>query len=727
MNRFERRAELVAQINSFGIALLIVGICLGGIEVVRLYDFVFFPSTTFIIATSITTLLVGLLARVLLGRKNIKCYSVHGSVAVLLLVLLSTVPGLKFGFAQARPYWLDLLYALPIAVIIVAWVKPKTSLILLLLTIIATTVLAFCIASGGNLLFSDDHPCFLYRLQQLKNNFPHIPFYNPFWNAGVEAREFFPSGVLNLYLLFWPIIELFSLQESYSYIVVSIPCFLLPLSIFFAAKLLKFSLEEALASSILSLAPSLLWFRWLFVYGTLGFSVSLCLMPIAFALIIRVWQGMPNSSWGILVTCVAIQSLCYLWSPSIIALLPIICLQLLILPKFVKTSKGTIFYLLLICCNLPWLIIFIDSSKVFSFLESNAEITSNAILNTSFNLVGKVTKSFRLLREHFHAANPVIVLLTLPGLILLRQRKHALIFSILLAWLLALAFLGPIIIKRLELERMYLTLIIFCCLLAGTAVAHLLGAARKGLNHRFLALIVITPLCALPLWSWRIYGNHSIERFRLAEPIVFTLSSAIDQYSRGGRVLFAGFVLHELSHGHFAPLAHFTKAQLIASNYQHSTWTYTDVIPKSFRDRGQLGVIEFLDLMNVSAVVTHDRFWRNWFKDRPQLFKRVWKSERFSIFERLDYNSEYFLSGQGEIIDQKEGVVSLRLNQPNAIIKFSFHRNLRSSCSILPAEVAPGVTLIELRACPLGEKIEIRSISPIWRLFEELTQVIIPT
>src|SRR5690606_34615165 len=58
--------------------------------------------------------------------------------------------------------------------------------------------------AGAELLFSDDHSTFVYRLTILRDTFPYIPFYNPQWNAGLDARDSFATGVLNLFFLSMP-------------------------------------------------------------------------------------------------------------------------------------------------------------------------------------------------------------------------------------------------------------------------------------------------------------------------------------------------------------------------------------------------------------------------------------------------------------------------------------------------------------------------------------------
>jgi hypothetical protein len=53
----------------------------------------------------------------------------------------------------------------------------------------------------------DDHAMFIFRLKLLRENFPSIPFWSPLWNAGFDARDFFATGALNVFLLAAPLVS----------------------------------------------------------------------------------------------------------------------------------------------------------------------------------------------------------------------------------------------------------------------------------------------------------------------------------------------------------------------------------------------------------------------------------------------------------------------------------------------------------------------------------------
>jgi tetratricopeptide (TPR) repeat protein len=122
------------------------------------------------------------------------------------------VPLRRFTPTQFSNAHLEAVAAACIGVLLISRIGAERAL-----RAVAIATIALCSASliaPGGLLFSDDHPSFFYRLSQLHDFFPHIPFYNPMWNGGVEAREFFPSGSLGIYLLFAPLLHFVSGQQA---------------------------------------------------------------------------------------------------------------------------------------------------------------------------------------------------------------------------------------------------------------------------------------------------------------------------------------------------------------------------------------------------------------------------------------------------------------------------------------------------------------------------------
>ncbi|MCC6953440.1 MAG: hypothetical protein IT290_04930, partial [Deltaproteobacteria bacterium] len=557
-------------------------------------------------------------------------------------------------------------------------------------------------------------------LIQLKSEFPRIPFYNPLWNAGVEAREFFPSGALNVFFLFSPLVYAFEPTQIYSALVLTLLFGVTPASGYLAARIIGCSVNVGSLSAALAVTSSLFWYRWALSYGTLGFLLSAALVPLVLALWSRlVERGKVGAGDGAAFALFA--TLSFLWSPALLFFGPILVLGAsLAFRGFLRHRGAWILLAVLLVANGTWIAIFLHASRVGDFVSSTAPAAAvvapegAALQATKFRDVEQeegANGRLASLREHAMTFNPLIFCFGVFGVLTIRHRTARIIFSGAVLSAGALALIGPLVKPQLELERMF---VVLAQLLAvPTAIVFVRTVESE---RRWVASILLGSLVILPIWMFRIMKNGTAERFTSAAPIVANLTSAIREHSGSGRTIFAGFTLHELSGGHIAPLPAWTGKPIIASRYQHDRWEYTDVIPKYYRDRGQVGVYEYFDLMNVTAVVTHDRFWRKWISDRPADFELMWKEDRFRIFRRKNVQPSYFVKGEGDVLAQDGSSVRVALRTDQAILKFHYLPFLEADgCLLEPAEFAGGVTLIQIRDCR-NSPIEIRAKSIVQRI-----------
>lgn len=572
-----------------------------------------------------------------------------------------------------------------------------------LITVFSIFLAAVAFYSGtkGGLIFSDDHPCFLYRLIQLKEHFPNIPFYNPQWNAGVEAREFFASGILNFFIIFSPLVYFFNIEKIYTLLVFCLLFLVFPGSLYFASRNFKFDRYQTYLVLTLGVCHSLFWYRWGLSYGTIGFITSMALMPLNLSLLARCSQQ-PNIKL-LIVTAVCL-SLMFLWSLSLVLFFPII------LYCFITSSnksKLLVLALFLVLINSYWFSVFYQSSKVGKFITASqtdfdqSKFKKNSDLPYRELIIEKIRKNTLVI-------NPLVLLCGIAGLIVLSNNK---LITVAISSAAFLGYFISVLKPQLELERMILAMSILLCFPAARYISELRPARVP--NAILMGLIFINPL-----WTYNVASNNSSENYTLANDIVYKLSAEISKHGGNGRTLFSGFILHELNGGHVAPLAHWTKKPLIASSYQHDKWNYSDVIPEYYRKQKQEGVLEYLNLMNVSTVVAHDRFWRKWFKSRPDLFENVSNVEKFSIFRVINPANNYFVEGSGEILSQESGTIKLTLNSSSAIIKFNYVDILEcDQCDLISRKYEGGVNFIELKNCPSGKSISIKMKSALKRLF----------
>ena len=155
----------------------------------------------------------------------------------------------------------------------------------------------------------------------------------------------------------------------------------------------------------------------------------------------------------------------------------------------------------------------------------------------------------------------------------------------------------------------------------------------------------------------------------------------------------------------------------MASSPVHSLWRYQQIFPAEFLHRGEKGILEYLGLFNVSAVTAHERYWKEYFLDRPDFFHLEWKGKRFWLFSVTQFQDSYFFTGSGRVLFQNSSSIRVRIDSPSAVLKFRYLPFLTSTgCQLREKDVSPSVSFVELFDCRPGETVEIRALDPIHRL-----------
>lgn len=617
----------------------------------------------------------------------------------------------------------------------------------------ALAISSFLAHAHGRTLIGDDHAVFLYRLQLLKEQFPHIPFYYPLWNAGIDARDFFASGSLNVFLLFYPLIATCDLWQCYT-VIVALALFVVPpLSVGCATRIVGGSKPTAALAATLAIAPSLLWFRWGLKYGTMGFVVSTALAPLCWALWFRVAQRTRPLSWRLWVSTFIVTTLVAFWSLAPIAIAPVALAFLCDGWRGLGRRRLLTLFASLLAINLPWMVLFMTVSRVTSFIGSEQSpmttvassfATAKTDLTTTTPLSSPKQKSpaFRhragtiSLKQSVHhlrswgiSLNPLLFLFGPVGILLFRRRL-ALVYAAQCGWLIALGTLLVSLKPQLELDRMLVVLATFLCIPAAGALralmrtGHFTCSRAKALPRRLRehlasagSLLAFAFVIMTPLYGCFVAQNRSIEQVHFSGETYEILLRTIREHQGAGRILFSGQVLHELDGGHFAPLTILTKRPMIASSQVHNLWSYRQVVPAEFMARGDDGIEEYLTLMNVSLVFAHDPVWRRWFEDHPERYTPVLKGPPFAAYLRRQDNPSYFIEGSGTIERQDTNGITFVPASREGVLSFTWFPFLQSSrCTIAPHQVSAEVTLIRFTACTPGEPVTLTAVSPIGRL-----------
>jgi hypothetical protein len=599
--------------------------------------------------------------------------------------------------------------------------------------------------ANGQLLFSDDHGTFQYRLMLLKENFPFVPFYNPQWNAGLDARDTFATGVLNLFFMSFPLVYLFKVELWYSAFIAGLLFVLFPLLTAYAARVAGHRKEVGWIAALLVLCSGLHWYRWGLKYGTMGFVCSAVLMPLALATSARVVEpGQTRKTH----TALAILSLflCLCWPFFGVVLLPLFTVFVVTFVKSCREQLAGDSYrfirllitgCLLVALQAPILIVFLGTSNIGTFIghkesvsvtaEDTGEIRSkqqHASTERRFRHRSggiELKKTFSALRTIAFSSNPALLFFGLGGLFFLRGWFR--ILSILqISWFFLLGGVLYPLKPQLELDRLLVLILLLLAIPAAEAIYQFTVRAVSE-RSRLLKLLCAFSLGFVftgPMVVWGIVKNRSVEQYYFADEMVTDFKDFLIDYEPEGRLLFSGCILHEFGGGHLAPLTEQTGKLMVASSQAHTLWWYKDVIPPEFGKRGEDGKNEFFDLYNVSDIFAHERKWKKYFKKRPEEFEKVWSGHGFDLFRRKNFKSSYTVAGEAEILDQRADGVLLRPRSDSVKLKFRYNRALvADGCTVHPYRVYEGRNFVELRDCTVGQTVFLRALHPWKQLFLE--------
>jgi hypothetical protein len=777
----------------FSLALAIFGL-LGGRP--RLWELsgptALFGSTTALMIIGIAGMLAALFPRYTpLPREGIQTdetggHHQHGGYHILPRLTAGaslTLVGIFLSDWLSRPYALFTgPFVRPEAIIVggcVWYLAHQTCRVqrtaLVLLPVIGSTLglLSFLTYGGGRTLVSDDHAVFLYRLQLLKEQFPSIPFYYPLWNGGTDARDFFASGSLNLFLLMYPIIASFEVWQAYTTIVALSLFIIPPASLAIATRLLGLSRAVAACAATLALAPSLLWYRWGLAYGTMGFITSASLAPLCWALWYRISERRDPVSWPLWFAAFAVTTLVAFWSLAPLAIAPI---ALTLHPfRFRELYRRRVLSLIaaLVVFNLPWIMLFLTVSRVTSFLGAEAEasrqtsviaspvsassptsatvgfdphslhqtnserpLAAPAFRHRSSGL--SVSRSVSGLRSWGVTLHPLLFILGPIGVFILGHRLGILLGAQLL-WLLVIGTVLVPLKPQLELDRMLVMASVFLCIPTGVALrvlmrlrtVRLFSAMGGHKTERWRAALAPTTslgaflsfafLILTPLYTCLIAQNRSREEIFFSSSAYDSIVRTVKEHGGSGRVLFSGQVLHELDNGHVAPLTILTRHPMVASSPVHNLWSYQQIIPRDFLAKGETGIEDYLTKMNVSLVFAHDPKWRQWFSSRPERYTQVLVGPPFAAFRRTQERASYFIEGNGTIVSQDTDGFTFEPTTADGVVSFRWFPFLRAhgGCDLSPHPVGQDLTFIRFSRCTLGQRVTVRAGSPLDRLLTD--------
>jgi hypothetical protein len=272
--------------------------------------------------------------------------------------------------------------------------------------------------------------------------------------------------------------------------------------------------------------------------------------------------------------------------------------------------------------------------------------------------------------------------------------------------LLLLAFVagwGRIAFPNLQASRMAVPLMACAIIPAAFAMqacfASRTRAAALG-QALIVALLVLTAHNVA-----RVYGNESPARYHILGDDVRRLSAFLAEHCPpGGRVLFAGRVVHAAGRGHTAPLPLLTQREMMGCDYYAfpTSQVEYEYPPRPFRATPD-GLLRFLDLHNVRLVITYHEKWAAAFRREPERYEPLPVLQIGNIpwhAFRVRGDNSMFLRGEGRVAARFNRLdVELRDPSVEAVIRYNWDDRLVADGKgeIFPFDAGDGIRFIGIR------------------------------
>lgn len=582
----------------------------------------------------------------------------------------------------------------------------KRRALLLLLVLLAVQYQSFrnlLEQTGGEALYRDDHPSFMFRLWTLGRTFPQLRNYSPFWNGGTVDFVGTTSGTSSVGLFLWPLWRWAAVHRVYTYAFGFVFIVVVPFLAFASLRVAGADRTAAAAAGLMALGVSQHYFLWLLHFGTIGACFTYAfLLPVAALAYRVVWLGRTDKRTAI---ALVIASFFLLqWPPGALIGAPLVLSLLFSARRWTRRKL-----LFLAACGLATLVLYAPTlllmwrhgSDQMQYV-TQTEAASASALRQWLN-VPALREAADYVLWHMREANPLLIFLGIGGVFVLRPRSVRIWILPLLAVLGVLTGLGREWLPKMQLSRMAIPMMLVAVFPAALAVSRILRTR----DHRLaLARAAVTSLLVMGAWNvTRFYDNKGPGRFNTLTSQVRDLNAWIRETTpEDGRVLFAGATVHTYGRGHVAYLPVLTGREMMACDYYHFP---TDTVeynypPRAFR-QSPAHTRKFMDLYNVMHIVTRYGNWIRFFRQHPEDYREVRTfgggDVDVTAFE-VRRESSLFLRGNGTVRADFNRI-DVRLEDPvqEAVIKYNWSDGLSAPepVELFPHEEDEDVRLIGIR------------------------------
>lgn len=496
----------------------------------------------------------------------------------------------------------------------------------------------------GGIIYQFDHPAFMMRLYAFRETFPQWIYYNPFWNAGRAAPFILASGISSMGIVLYPFWVLGDILQVYTPVLALTFLVLVPLIAMGSVRLLGGRAVAVAAAGLFGLGVSQTAFKWAIHFGTIGASFAgVFLLPVVALLYRILWGRRPRARHAVLL--IGAACLYLVWPPSAVMAIPLLPALLLGTPRLRSRRRLGLLALaaagvLLFMLPYAWQIIQYADPAGFAEMKTVQAGWWQAL-----------TQGWKTLGAHVREAHPLLVFFGVAGIWFWPGRHLRWFAGVLLAGMVLIAGWGEVWKPQFQLARTVIPLLYVAIAPASLWVERLIRSPKTYLAPLKAALCALLILGGDSVYRW--HRNRGGAPFRGMDPENHELAHWIrTSVPEGGRVMFAGPTVHGYGRAQVSFLPVLAGREMMACDYYNFSPKRVeyDYPPRAFRANDQT-MLEFMELYNVTHVITYRPNWVRYYDGLPEYYERV---HTFGVnankhIWRVRREPAVLLRGQGEV------------------------------------------------------------------------------
>lgn len=554
-------------------------------------------------------------------------------------------------------------------------------------------------ATGFSMIYRVDSPAFAYRFWSFLHLFPHPGGYDPHWNAGMPVTALVASGIWSVGIWLLPFLAWIPAESLYTPFLAVFFLGLLPLLAWGSLAWTGAGRRACWIAALLALAPGQRYWVHLLHYGTAPALFAMCMaMPLA-ALGYRFLylETRPRPATMILLLLCAFTLLA--WPGSLVVAGPFL-LVLVFHARRLFPGKwkwvlggGLLLFLLL----LPLALVPLRHSDIAKFMDIAVPKTWPEHFRDGWMLLG----------NNLRSTHPLIVVFGFIGSFFGPRRSARRFFAPLILLLVLISGWGEEVRKLLQTERLIIPAALVAIIpaagwldhlirraLASRSKCHLAGAARRTGAAWAVAVLLLGGYQGAKTWN----GKGLVPFHAMPDATQELVSWLAAHVPEDGRVLFAGHAGHAYGGAKIAALPLFTGREMMAADFYGFSPKLVEYQypPRPFRYDGPEVLFSFMELYNVTHIVTWHDDWKNVLHHTTNFYRPVHAIGRTEIFEtRRD--STLFLQGTGRVeatFDRLD--LALAAPQDRVVVKYNWTPGWQAGggVEIFPYDAGRGVTLM---------------------------------